>query len=291
MIDAAERAAMEETVRAAIADALATAGEGGRRRCGPRAARMAGDARRRAGRRHRHRVRRARRHERDGDGARRRARVGARQGAARRPRRPAPALRRVGPAGTNRRGATSTRRASRRLAPPRAGELLVVCGTASEPWARRRSDGGRGGAARCTGSIPTPAFARGPRAGQRGGRHAPRSRRVAIGRRPRPARGRAPDRRRQPSHAGPRAHPRAGAGAVRSSDRALPGRAPPARGRAGGGGGPRGDARRGPGGAEPRHGGPREGRRRTHGAHGAPRTASRCSPASASPRSIRSTAS
>ena len=47
----------------------------------------------------------------------------------------------------------------------------------------------------------------------------------------------------------------------------------------------------GQGGAEPRHGGAREGRRRTHGAHGGRDTASRCSPASASPRSIRSTAS
>jgi hypothetical protein len=50
-------------------------------------------------------------------------------------------------------------------------------------------------------------------------------------------------------------------------------------------------AERRAGGAGPRHGGSREGRRGTHGAHRRPGTASRCSPASASPPSTRSIAS
>ena len=196
---------MEETVRGAIADALATAGEG----TDVDAVlaqlgwlEMLDD---RAGRRHRHRVRRARRHERDGD-ARSTTSSRRRSGGSRAPTSPSSCRR--SPPGTRRdvsTGATSTRPGSRRLAPPRARELLVVCGTASEPWAvvvpTAVAEVRRGARDR---SRRRPS--RGPRAGQRGGRHAPRSRRVAIGRRPRPARGRAPDRRRLPSHAGPRAH-------------------------------------------------------------------------------------
>ena len=95
----------------------------------------------------------------------------------------------------------------------------------------------------------------------------------------------------QPRHARPRAHARARARAVRPPDRAVPGRAPPARRRARRGRGARGDARRGAGRAEPRHRGAREGASRAARRARWPPTASRCSPASASPPSTRSTAS
>ena len=69
-----------------------------------------------------------------------------------------------------------------------------------------------------------------------------RPRRVGCGGRLRPARGRAPDRRRLPNDAGPRAHARGGADPVRAPDRDVPGRSPPARRRARGDRGARGDA-------------------------------------------------
>ena len=198
-------------------------------------------------------------------------------------------LRRVGSAGTDRRGRASCARprdGSRGYRSRAAGGMRHGVGAVG----RHRSDRDCGGA-RCARDRSRWRLSRSPRRGRRRGRHAPRSRRVASGGRPRPARGRAPDRRSQPSHAGPRAQPRARAGAVRSSDRAVPGRAPPTRGCVGGGGGARGDPRRGPRGSRtPTR---RHSRRPSPDARRAPwpPTASRCSPASASPPSIRSTAS
>ena len=290
MIDAAERASMEETVRAAIADALATAATG------PTSTRSS----------------------RSSDGWRcstpsRADAIDIVFGALGATNATATALDDVlaSALGTEPRAdlavllppfaAWDRAGTDRRERPPRArardGSRRHARASCWWCAARRRSRGRspfRRRTRRCDavrGIDPDAGSARGPRAGQRGGRHAPRSRRMAIGRRARPARGRAPDRRRQPSHARPRAHARAGAGAVRSSDRAVPGRAPPARGRAGRGGGARGDARPRPG--TSRAPTRRRSRRPSPDARRAPwpRTASRCSPASASPRSTRSTAS
>ena len=205
--------------------------------------------------------------ERHGDGARRRGRVGARCEAARRPRRPAPALRRVGSAGKNRRGRpprAGPRDGSRRHRRRDAGGMRHGVGAVrASPfrWRLRRC-------ARCAGSIPMPAFTRSacrasaavatrldPAAWQSA---------VALGRRA-------------------VAHQIAGASRAmldlartHALERVQFGR-PIARFQA---------VRhrladalvavealeatltRGQGGAEPRHGGAREGRRRTHGAHG-----------------------
>ena len=200
-----------------------------------------------------------------------------------------PSCCRGSPPGTHRGASTGSDLHATGLATARAArarELLVAWTTASEAWA-----------------VVVPAAVAEVRRvhgiDPDGGLHAIRVQGSAAGatrldpaawssrRRPRPARGRAPDRRRLPSHAGPGAHPRARAGAVRSSGRALPGRAPPARGT------PWSRWRR----SRPRSRRPgrsraprrRRSRRPSPDARRArcPGTASRCSPASASPRSIR----
>ena len=68
-------------------------------------------------------------------------------------------------------------------------------------WVATVPIGGRRSRARCTGSIPMPGFRAVARAASDGGRQAARRRRVGSGRRARPARGRAPDRGSLPSHA------------------------------------------------------------------------------------------
>ena len=103
--------------------------------------------------------------------------------------------------------------------------------------------------ARCAGSIPTPAFTRSAwrRSGGVAARLDPAAwhSAVALGRRA-VAHQMAGASRAMLALA--RTHA-TGAGAVRSPDRALPGRAPPPRGRAGGGGGARGDPDGGQGGS------------------------------------------
>ena len=101
--------------------------------------------------------------------------------------------------------------------------------------------------------------------------------------------GRPPGRRGHPHDARPRPHPRARPGAVRSADRVVPGRASPPRRGAGRDRGPRGDARRGVGRRHADHRGAREGRRRAARPARSPRTASRCWRGSASRPTTRST--
>ena len=175
------------------------------------------------------------------------------------------------PPGTRPDGSRRTTSKRQGLATARAAsarEMLVVCGTESEPWSVHRSDDGRGAGAPCAGSIRMPACER----VRVQGRAASATRldpaawqsAIALGRRAR----RAPDRRSQPSDAGSGAHATRWSGrssAVRSRAsrpcatdsrrcwwRWRPSRRPSTAAR-----------RR----AERRHGGSREGRRRAHGAH------------------------
>ncbi len=139
------------------------------------------------------------------DRARRRGRVGARRDAARRPRRAAPAVRRVGRARPARRRRCHALGLATAASPPRA-ELLVVCAPTVRRRGRERPGRVRRRAA-VRGHRPRRRVARSCGWTRRGrGRRRSTPRAWDAARRRRPARGRAPDRRRVPSDARPRPH-------------------------------------------------------------------------------------
>ena len=285
LMDAAERALLDETVRDALARAGDDASDVDAR---PRRARLARDARRRAARRRRHRVRRARR--------------------ARTRRRPSlddvlasalgvepradlavllPAVRDVGPAGAGRRAAraSGSRRHASRPRRDRSSSAPTVTGCRSVPFDRRRRGHAsarhrsrrraarrpRGGPRRASPTrIDAAAWESAVAAGRRAIAHQIAGASRAMLDLARDARARA--------------------GAVRSPDRAVPGGAAPAGRRARGGRGARRGARR-PRGTSRVRSPPRSRRPSPDARRGpSPRTASRCSPASASRPITRSTA-